>query len=70
MSILDMVKLIVEVVGTRGDAAVREYTSKFDGVDLEVVMVCVDELFDFVLDDDVKKVFDVVYDNIVVFYVV
>ena len=67
-SILDTVKPIVEAVGTRGDAAVREYTSKFDGVDLEAVTVRVDELPDPVLDDDVKKAFDVAYDNIAAFH--
>ena len=53
-SILGTVAPIVDAVATRGDDAVREYTSKFDGVDLEDVVVRVSDLPDPVLEDDVR----------------
>jgi histidinol dehydrogenase len=62
-SILGTVAPIVDAVATRGDAAVREYTSKFDGVDLDAVVVKVADLPDPVLDDDVREAFDVAYDK-------
>lgn len=65
-SILGTVAPIVDAVAERGDAAVAEYTAKFDGVDLgDDVVVKVKDLPDPELDDDVKKAFDVAYDNIV-----
>ena len=54
-SILGTVAPIVDAVATRGDAAVREYTSKFDGVDLDAVVVRVEDLPDPILDDDVRE---------------
>lgn len=63
-SILGTVAPIVDAVATRGDDAVREYTSKFDGVDLEDVVVRVSDLPDPVLEDDVRAAFDVAYENI------
>ena len=53
-SILGTVKPIVDAVSERGDDAVREYTSKFDGVDLDEVVVRVEDLPDPELDADVK----------------
>ena len=58
-SILGTVAPILDAVATRGDAAVREYTSKFDGVDVDAVVVRVEDLPDPILDDDVREAFDV-----------
>ena len=66
--ILDIVRPIVDAVSARGDAAVREYTEKFDGVTLDATTVRVEDLPDPVLDDDVKKAFDVAYENIKAFH--
>ena len=41
-----------------------EYTSKFDGVDVDAVVVRVEDLPDPILDDDVREAFDVAYENI------
>ncbi|KAH8953792.1 hypothetical protein BDL97_08G045200 [Sphagnum fallax] len=67
-SIFETVAPIVENVQKRGDAAVREYTKRFDGVDLEKIVERVCDLPDPVLDSDVKAAFDVAYDNIYVFH--
>ena len=68
-SILGTVAPIVDAVAERGDAAVAEYTAKFDGVDLgDDVVVAVADLPDPELDDDVKAAFDMAYDNIVAFH--
>lgn len=67
-SILDVVRPIVEAVETRGDDAVREYTQRFDGVELDATTVRVEDLPEPVLDDDVKKAFDVAYENIAAFH--
>ena len=53
-SILGTVKPIVDAVTESGDDAVREYTSKFDGVDLDEVVVRVEDLPEPELDADVK----------------
>jgi histidinol dehydrogenase len=67
-SILDTVKPIVRAVETRGDDAVREYTKKFDGVDLDATTVVVADLPEPELDAEVKKAFDVAYENIKAFH--
>ena len=41
--ILDIVRPIVDAVSARGDAAVREYTEKFDGVTLDATTVCLED---------------------------
>lgn len=67
-SILGTVKPIVDAVSERGDDAVREYTSKFDGVELDEVVVRVEDLPEPELDADVKAAFDVAYANIEKFH--
>jgi len=68
-SILGTVAPIVDAVAERGDAAVAEFTAKFDGVDLgDDVVVKVSDLPDPELDDDVKAAFDMAYDNIAAFH--
>lgn len=66
--IFDTVGPIVENIRSRGDAAVKEYTSRFDKVDLESVTLKVADLPDPVLDPEVKAAFDVAYENIKCFH--
>ncbi|KAG4946139.1 hypothetical protein JHK87_042146 [Glycine soja] len=67
-SIFSVVNPIVDDVHKRGDAAVKEYTSKFDKVELDKVVEVVSELPDPVLDPPIKEAFDVAYDNIYAFH--
>ena len=68
-SITDIVGPIVEDVRTRGDAAVKDLTKKFDRCDLDEVCV---ELSDVPwpegLDPKVTKAFDVAFENIKTFH--
>ncbi|KAG2534743.1 hypothetical protein PVAP13_9NG080700 [Panicum virgatum] len=68
-SIFGTVNPIVEDVRVRGDAAVKDYTEKFDKVTLDDVVVLVSDLPDAELDPAVKEAFDVAYDNIYAFHV-
>ncbi|KAJ1295388.1 hypothetical protein BS78_01G219800 [Paspalum vaginatum] len=68
-SIFGTVNPIVEDVRVRGDAAVKDYTEKFDKVKLDDVVVHVSDLPDAELDPAVKEAFDVAYDNIYAFHV-
>ncbi|XP_062096834.1 histidinol dehydrogenase, chloroplastic isoform X2 [Humulus lupulus] len=67
-SIFTTVNPIVDDVRKRGDSAVRDYTAKFDKVDLDKTVVSVSELPDPELDPVVKEAFDVAYDNIYAFH--
>ncbi|CAL1380342.1 unnamed protein product [Linum trigynum] len=67
-SIFSVVNPIVDDVRTRGDAAVKEYTAKFDKVNLDNVVVDVSGLPNPELDADVREAFDVAYDNIYAFH--
>ncbi|XP_030498880.1 histidinol dehydrogenase, chloroplastic isoform X2 [Cannabis sativa] len=67
-SIFTTVNPIVDDVRKRGDSAVREYTAKFDKVDLDKMVVSVSELPDPELDPVVREAFDVAYDNIYAFH--
>ncbi|MCO5589223.1 hypothetical protein L7F22_043189 [Adiantum nelumboides] len=67
-SIFELVRPIVEDVRTRGDSAVIDYTTKFDGVKLDSVLESVADLPDPKLDGDVKAAFDVAYNNIYAFH--
>ncbi|CAG9464214.1 unnamed protein product [Pedinophyceae sp. YPF-701] len=63
--IFGIVAPIVEQVKLRGDEAVREYTNKFDRVDLEDICVPIDSIPDPVgLSKEATDAFDVAYDNI------
>ncbi|CAN6297552.1 unnamed protein product [Urochloa humidicola] len=68
-SIFGTVNPIVEDVRVRGDAAVKDYTEKFDKVTLDDVVVRVSDLPEAELDPAVKQAFDVAYDNIYAFHV-
>eukprot|EP00200_Dunaliella_tertiolecta_P005801 CAMPEP_0202339336 /NCGR_PEP_ID=MMETSP1126-20121109/1243_1 /ASSEMBLY_ACC=CAM_ASM_000457 /TAXON_ID=3047 /ORGANISM="Dunaliella tertiolecta, Strain CCMP1320" /LENGTH=439 /DNA_ID=CAMNT_0048929875 /DNA_START=1288 /DNA_END=2607 /DNA_ORIENTATION=- len=67
-SILNTVAPIVEQVKQRGDAAVKEYTSKFDRVELDKVCVPIEELPTPSLPAEVTAAFDVAYANIKAFH--
>eukprot|EP00793_Prasinoderma_coloniale_P002078 PRCOL_00002586-RA len=67
-SIFGRVQPIVDDVGARGDAAVADYTSKFDGVDLDAVCVPVSSLPEPELEPTIKAAFDVAFSNIKAFH--
>lgn len=67
-SMFGVVGPIIEDVRKRGDAAVIDYTTKFDGVNLDKVVDCVADLPDPKLDPAVQAAFDVAYDNIRAFH--
>ncbi|KAJ4980747.1 hypothetical protein NE237_031584 [Protea cynaroides] len=67
--IFGVVHPIVEDVRSRGDAAVIDYTARFDKVELDKIVECVSDLSDPELDPAVREAFDVAYDNIHAFHV-
>ncbi|XP_078442253.1 histidinol dehydrogenase isoform X2 [Wolffia australiana] len=67
-SIFSVVNPIVEDVRHRGDAAVMDYTARFDKVVVDKIVERVADLPDPELDPAVKEAFDVAYDNIYAFH--
>ncbi|CAL9166660.1 unnamed protein product [Musa hybrid cultivar] len=67
-SIFSVVNPIVDDVRCRGDAAVIDYTAKFDKVVLDKVVELVSDLPVPELDPAVRKAFDVAYANIYAFH--
>ncbi|XP_027345133.1 histidinol dehydrogenase, chloroplastic-like [Abrus precatorius] len=67
-SIFALVNPIVEHVRERGDAAVKEYTLRFDKAELDKIVQIVSDLPDPLLDAGVKEAFDVAYSNIYAFH--
>ncbi|KAH0454718.1 hypothetical protein IEQ34_016642 [Dendrobium chrysotoxum] len=67
-SIFGVVKPIVDDVQSRGDAAVVDYTIKFDKVALERIVEHVSDLPDPEIDQEVREAFDVAFDNIYAFH--
>ncbi|CAL9135532.1 unnamed protein product [Musa textilis] len=67
-SIFSVVNPIVDDVRCRGDAAVIDYTAKFDKVVLDKVVELVSDLPDPEVDPAVRKAFDVAYSNIYAFH--
>ncbi|XP_039131317.1 histidinol dehydrogenase, chloroplastic isoform X2 [Dioscorea cayenensis subsp. rotundata] len=67
-SIFSTVKPIVDDVHCKGDAAVMDYTRRFDKVDLENIVELVSDLPDPELDPVVREAFDVAYSNIYAFH--
>ncbi|KAL3629930.1 Histidinol dehydrogenase, chloroplastic [Castilleja foliolosa] len=67
-SIFDVVQPIIDDVRSRGDAAVKDYTMKFDKVELESIVENVNDLPDPVLDPAVQEAFNVAYSNIFAFH--
>ncbi|GMP40979.1 hypothetical protein CsSME_00011241 [Camellia sinensis var. sinensis] len=68
-SIFNLVNPIVDDVRCRGDAAVKDYTAKFDRVELDKIVELVGELPDPELDAAIREAFDVAYQNIYAFHV-
>jgi histidinol dehydrogenase len=62
------VEPIVNDVRERGDAAVKEYTAKFDKTDLEAVCTPVAALPEPDLPKEVTDAFDIAYENIRAFH--
>ncbi|KAK3000489.1 hypothetical protein RJ639_022528 [Escallonia herrerae] len=67
-SVFSMVQPIVDDVRSRGDVAVKDYTKRFDKVELNKIVENVDELPDPELDASVREAFDVAYNNIYAFH--
>ncbi|GAB2210544.1 hypothetical protein Drorol1_Dr00015812 [Drosera rotundifolia] len=67
-SIFSVVQPIVDDVHGRGDAAVKEYTARFDKVELDRIVEEVADLPEPELDPRVKEAFDVAFDNIYAFH--
>jgi len=67
-SILSTVEPIVQSVKERGDAAVKEYTQRFDGVAVDAVCTPIEELGEPKLDQESRDAFDRAYDNIRAFH--
>lgn len=59
---------IISDVQNRGDSAVREYTSKFDKIDLEAVCVPIDDIPMPSLPANIEASFDIAYENIYNFH--
>ncbi|KAJ8906873.1 hypothetical protein NDN08_003357 [Rhodosorus marinus] len=66
---MELVAPIVSEVQRRGDDAVREFTKKFDKLDLSQIVVDPNALPAPVMDDAVRESFDVAYDNIRKFHI-
>ncbi|WIA11891.1 hypothetical protein OEZ85_011976 [Tetradesmus obliquus] len=67
-SILGTVGPIVEQVRKEGDAAVRQFTERFDKVKLDDICVATQDLPWPVLPEEVARAFDVAYANITAFH--
>lgn len=67
-SIFSVVKPIVDDVQSRGDAAVVDYTIKFDKVVLDKTVEIVSNLPDPEINPAVKEAFDVAFENIYAFH--
>eukprot|EP00898_Chlorokybus_atmophyticus_P005784 jgi/Chlat1/6206/Chrsp44S00448 len=67
-AIFDQVRPIVESVRERGDAAVLEYTERFDGVVPEKLVEKMEDIPWPKLDEEVAAAFDVAFENIKAFH--
>ncbi|KAK7319312.1 hypothetical protein RJT34_04031 [Clitoria ternatea] len=67
-SVFALVNPIVEHVRQRGDAAVKEYTLRFDKAEFDKIVELVSDLPDPLLDVHVKEAFDIAYSNIHAFH--
>eukprot|EP00271_Cylindrocystis_brebissonii_P009891 TRINITY_DN2546_c0_g1_i3.p1 TRINITY_DN2546_c0_g1~~TRINITY_DN2546_c0_g1_i3.p1 ORF type:complete len:442 (+),score=63.67 TRINITY_DN2546_c0_g1_i3:192-1517(+) len=67
-AVFKTVEPIVADVQRRGDEAVREYTLRFDGCDLESILERIEDIPEPKLDPEVQAAFDVAFNNIRVFH--
>ena len=68
-AIFKTVEPILDEVKKNGDAAIKQFTEQFDGVQLNSVLLDVPEISSIKLKPEVKKAFDVAYANIKRFHV-
>lgn len=66
-SIFQIVQPIIDDIESDGDAALRSYTKKFDGVDLDSFLVDPKSI-EINLHEDIKKAIDIAFDNIFRFH--
>lgn len=66
-SIFSTVQPIIDQVAQRGDAAIADYTKRFEGADLESVTLYPAEV-ETDLDEEIKKSIDLAFDNIYRFH--
>lgn len=66
-SIFQTVQPILDAVETEGDEAVKKFTQKFDGVNLDTVVINPKEV-EVSLDEETKKAIDLAFDNIFRFH--
>ncbi|XP_042062863.1 histidinol dehydrogenase, chloroplastic-like isoform X2 [Salvia splendens] len=67
-SIFNVVQPIVDDIRSKGDAAVKDYTMRFDKVRLDNIVESVSDIPDPELDPAVQEAFDVAYNNIFAFH--
>ncbi|KAL5977103.1 Histidinol dehydrogenase, chloroplastic [Asimina triloba] len=67
-SIFSVVNPIIDDVRSRGDAAVKDYTARFDKASLDKIVELVADLPHPTLDPAVREAFDVAYNNIYAFH--
>ena len=67
----EIVREVLRNVGLRGDAALKEYTSKFDQVEIENLLVTPEELQEasYLVDEQLKKAIAIAAENIKTFHV-
>tara|TARA_R110002049_G_scaffold14922_5_gene62044 strand:- start:160 stop:1458 length:1299 start_codon:yes stop_codon:yes gene_type:complete len=66
-SIFKIVQPIIDDIAVDGDKALRSYTKKFDGVDLDTVLIDPSKV-EINLDEEVKSAIDIAFDNIFRFH--
>jgi histidinol dehydrogenase len=67
-NIFELVRPIIDDVRTNGDSAVRAYTRKFDGIDVQDLVVCPPTPDSIDLSGPLKNAFKTAYDNIRMFH--
>lgn len=67
-TVFSTVQPIIDAVKTEGDVAVKRYNKQFDGVDLDELVISVPSPAEIKLKPEIKKAFDVAYQNITRFH--
>ncbi|GMH39666.1 hypothetical protein BSKO_07564 [Bryopsis sp. KO-2023] len=67
-AIMTTISPMVEDVRQNGDAAVKQYTKKFDAVDLDWVCQSIEDIDIPELPEDARAAFDIAYENIKLFH--
>lgn len=66
--IFSLIRPIIQDVASRGDLAIREYTLRYDGVELDEVVVPVRDIHEIELPEVTKQAFHTAYQNIRTFH--